>query len=181
MSDSKARMTARAMPYTLRCLVAAAFLLGCGRDRRAAPHSNVEPQAAPSSRGSCDHAACGDQFFIDVVPGAGCAAGTTCSVAIRLVATGDYHINDEYPYKFKADEAPDVEFLGTDSAGKNVFSKAGGSWAKNDARTGTMSVAFKASDAGIKRVGGTFKFSVCSPQNCELEQRQVNATVQAGR
>jgi hypothetical protein len=102
-------------------------------------------------------------------------------VSIKLVATGDYHINDEYPYKFRADDTAGVDFLGTDTGGKNVFSKAAGSWAKNDARTGTMSVAFKPSDSGVKAIGGVFKFSVCSPQNCELEQRQVNAKVPATR
>ena len=55
-------------------------------------------------------------------------------MAVKLVATGEFHINDEYPYRFKADDASGIEFLGTDG-GKNAFSKAatGKSQRKNPA------------------------------------------------
>jgi hypothetical protein len=159
----------------------AALGFGCSRDSHAAVHSGVETQPAPSLPSACDHAACGDGFFIDAVPLADCRAGAACNLAVKLVATGDYHINDEYPYKFKADDSPGVEFLGSDTGGKNVFSKFAGSWAKNDERTGTMAVAFMPIDTGVKRIGGTFKFSVCSRQNCKLDQQQVSASVPATR
>jgi hypothetical protein len=98
-------------------------------------------------------------------------------VTLRLVATGDFHVNDEYPYRFKAEEAPGVRFEGTDAAGKNVFSKPAGDWQKSDLKSGAMSVKFTALEKGTDTIAGTFKLSVCSPQNCLLEQRQISASV----
>lgn len=106
-----------------------------------------------------------------------CKAGETCTATLRIVAKSEFHINDEYPYKLKADDAPGVEFLGTDVAGKNVFSKVSSDWQKKDEKSGEMKISFRAADKGTKTVGGTFKLSVCSAQTCQLEQQQVHATV----
>ena len=40
-----------------------------------------------------------------------------------------------------------------------------------------MTVKFVPAERGTRNVAGTFKLSVCSPQACLLEQRQVTATV----
>jgi hypothetical protein len=149
---------------------------GCGKDSHAASQG-PDDLAAPGQHADCGHSACGSNFFLDVAPAADCAVGATCSLTIRLVATGDFHINEDYPYKFKADDTPGVEFLGADAAGKNVFSKAASDWKKKDEKSGAMAVAFRAADKGSKTVGGTFKLSVCSAQTCQLEQQQVQATV----
>ena len=98
-------------------------------------------------------------------------------MAVKLVATGEFHINDEYPYRFKADDASGIEFLGTDTGGKNAFSKAAGDWQKSEERSGAMTVKFSPAERGTKTIGGTFKLSVCSAQNCLLEQRQLTASV----
>jgi hypothetical protein len=154
-----------------------AFLTaGCGRDSQAATHQSVEAAGAPL-RGACSHAACGNDFFVDVGSVGGCAVGATCTLSLTLVATGDYHINDEYPYKFTADDSPGVQFLGTDGGRTNVFSKLAKNWARRDERTGTMTVTFKPVEKGSKAIDGVFKLSVCSVQNCQLEQEQVKATV----
>ncbi len=135
-----------------------------------------QPPPEPSAVG-CGHSVCGKDYFVDLAPAGGCAAGETCSVALKLAARGDYHINDDYPYKFKADDAPGLEFLSTGEGGKNVFSKSGNSWAKTSEKTGAMTILFKPSEGGSKTVEGVFKFSVCSPQNCELEQQRVKSAV----
>ncbi|MGD0523630.1 MAG: hypothetical protein ABSE49_00730 [Polyangiaceae bacterium] len=153
-----------------------AFAAGCGKDSHAAAQGS-ENVAGPAQHADCGHSACGSNFFLDVAPAADCAAGATCNVTIKLVATGDFHINEDYPYKLKADDTPGVEFLGTDAAGKSTFSKAAGDWKKKDEKSGAMSVAFRAADKGSKTVGGTFKLSVCSAQTCQLEQQPVQATV----
>jgi predicted secreted protein len=150
----------------------------CGRDSRAAPHGREDLAAPASPRpGDCSHAVCGSNFFVDATPSGDCAAGGTCSLSLQLVATGDFHINDEYPYRFKADDGPGVEFLGTDAAGTTVFSKQASNWKKKDEKNGVMTVAFRAAEKGTTRVGGTFKLSVCSAQACQLEQQPVRATV----
>jgi hypothetical protein len=98
-------------------------------------------------------------------------------VALTLAARGAYHINDDYPYKFKAEDAAGVEFFGSDEGGKNVFSKSGKNWTKTGEKTGAMTVVFKPSDSGSKAIAGVFKFSVCSAENCELEHERIRAAV----
>jgi hypothetical protein len=154
-----------------------AFTAACGRDSRAASRESAQVTLPLPLRGACDHTMCGNDFFVDAALVESCAVGEACAVALTLVAAGDYHINDEYPYKFKADDAPGVEFLGTDVGGKNVFSKLAKNWTKNGAKTGTMTVTFKPLEKGSKAIGGVFRFSVCSSQNCRLEQQEVSLAV----
>jgi hypothetical protein len=155
----------------------AVLLAACGRDSHAATHENADLSQAQPPRPGCGHAACGNNFYIDVASREGCSVGAACGVVLTLVATGDYHINDEYPYKFQADEASGVEFLGTDVAGKSIFSKNAHNWTKNDEKMGTMTVTCKPTSPGDKTVGGVFKLSVCSAQNCQLERETVTATL----
>ena len=163
--------------------LAAGVAVGCSKASAASSRAQDEMAAVsppipspPSPRDG--HAASDDNYFVDAVPDA-CAAGTLCTLRLRLTATGDYHINDEYPYKFKADDAAGVEFQGSDSNGKNVFSKSAGDWSKDAEKSGTMTVKFKAADKGSKTIAGTFKLSVCSAQNCLLKQAQLSVSVAA--
>jgi hypothetical protein len=149
----------------------------CSRDADGALRGTKPTLAAAVPIGECGHAVCADNFFIDTSSPPGCAPGATCTAGFRLVATGDFHINDQYPYRFKADDAKDLQFFGTDVGGKNVFSKAAGDWQKSDAKSGAMTVKFAPAGAGQKTVAGAFKVSVCSDANCLLEQRQVSAVV----
>jgi hypothetical protein len=150
----------------------------CGRDSRAPSQGRDDLSApAPAPAADCGHAACGSNFFVDAAPSGECAAGATCSLTFELVATGAFHINDEYPYKFKADDVPGLEFLGTDAAGASVFSKQASNWKKKDEKSGVMTVAFRSAEKGTKSVGGTLKLSVCSAETCQLEQQPVRATI----
>src|SRR5271165_6051207 len=107
----------------------------CSRASSATRRASNEAELAPA-RADCSHAFCGDHFFVDMDPGAPCAAGATCTLGVKLTATGAYHVNDEYPFKFKGDDAsgatdPGVEFLGKSTEGKNVFSRLAGDWRKD--------------------------------------------------
>jgi hypothetical protein len=162
------------------CLVAA----GCGKSEAAASRA-VSPAAPPgaaplpAAHSDCAHAVCADNFFVDIVSPNDCIAGAACRMTLKLVATGDFHINDEYPYRFRADDTQDVTFAGTDGAGRNVFSKAAGNWTKGDAKSGSMAITFLPAGKASLTISGTFKLSGCSKENCLLEQRQVRATVLA--
>jgi hypothetical protein len=154
-----------------------AFGSGCSKASHAATTLAADDMSASSVHGDCGHSACGSNFFVDVAAPASCAVGAPCGLSLRLVATGDFHINEEYPYKFKAEDVKGVEFLGTDDSGKNVFSKGANNWQRKDEKTGTMAVSFRAAEKGDKPISGTFKLSVCSPQSCQLEQQPVTTTV----
>lgn len=121
----------------------------------------------------------GKNYKLDAKQAGDCAAGAECKVTVRLEAQGEYHINGEYPYKLKA-EAPGVEFLGTDAAGKNTFSKSAGDFVADQGsppKAGTMTVKFKPSAKGNVTINATFKMSVCSAQNCQLETQEISAPV----
>jgi hypothetical protein len=161
-------------------LCALGLVAGCSKDGRAAlgRASGGDDLTTPSAvHGDCGHTVCGSNFFVDGKSGGDCAVGATCTVALKLTATGDFHINQDYPYKFKADDAPGLEFLGTDAAGKTTFSKTASNWQTQDEKSGVLSVAFRPAASGSKTVAGTFKLSVCSAANCQLEQQQVSTTV----
>lgn len=163
------------------------ILLGCGRDGRSTPESASESDASSTTAAqpACSHLVCGSNFFVDADPPADCSPGSTCTLGLTLVATGSFHINDEYPYKFKADDSPGIEFLGSDAAGKNVFSKVASDWKKRDEKTGTMAIKLRplansgnpTHSKGEKTVAGTFKLSVCSGQLCQLEQQALSTKV----
>jgi hypothetical protein len=86
-------------------------------------------------------------------------------------------VNQQYPYKFTASQTAGVTFLGSDPANPNVFTKTAGDFTIGDEKTATMLVKFKAGQKGAVSIGGTFKLSVCSAQNCQLEQQDVMVNV----
>ena len=156
--------------------------LACGRSDAGANAAARTPTLPATS--DCAHAACGEGYFVDALVQDGCAAAPSCRVELKLVATGEFHVNDEYPYRFKADALPGFEFLGTDSNGKNVFSKPAGDWTKADAKSGVLAVKLLPATAGAETraaatLSGVFKLSVCSSQTCLIDQPQVRAVLAA--
>jgi len=96
-------------------------------------------------------------------------AGQQGAVQVVLVAKGDYHCNDKYPYKFKLGAAP-----------------AGVSYPQPVVRAEAMSITPDRSmmsipvlpaAAGEARVGGTFFFSVCNASTCKIESRDLSLNI----
>jgi hypothetical protein len=157
---------------TLGTLAAVAFIeMACTKDSAAATSTQTKATVAAGPHVDGNH------YIIDAAPASDCAAGANCAVTVKLGAQGEYHINQQYPYKFTATASPGVTYLGSDSNGPNVFTKTAGDFAIGDEKTATMTVKFKASQKGAIAVGGTFKLSVCSAQNCQLEQQDVSVNV----
>ncbi|WP_394821179.1 hypothetical protein [Pendulispora albinea] len=170
-----------------------AIATGCSRDSEAAPaKGNTTTTAAPvvaspgtgTGTGSAEvipvaasNHVDGKNFKLDATPEGDCKAGAPCSVVLRLEAAGDFHINKEYPYKFKAAEGAGIEFQGTDAAGKNVFSKSAGDFKVDGEKIATMRVKFKPTAKGNVTITGTYKMSVCSAKECQLESQEIQATV----
>ena len=96
-------------------------------------------------------------------------------MTLRLAAIGEYHVNKEYPYKFIAAAAPGVQFLG--SADANTFSRAAGDFREDGEKAATLTVRFKPTATGEARVSGTYKMSVCSAENCQIETPTITLAV----
>ncbi len=138
----------------------------------AAPAASAPPAGEPlaSARGRVD----GKNFALDV-SSPGCRVDTDCAVTIRLEPVGAYHVNKEYPYKFVAQAAPTHTFLGKDDP--NTFSKTAGDYREDGEKSSTMTVRFRAKSAGEAKVTGTYKMSVCSAENCQIETPRVELAV----
>ena len=96
-------------------------------------------------------------------------AGQQGNVQVVLVAKGEFHCNDKYPYKFK---------LGAPSSGvtfPQAIVRAEGMRVAPE--RSVMTVPFVPSASGDARVSGTFSFSVCSATSCQIETRELALTV----
>ncbi len=116
----------------------------------------------------------GKNFVLDAAS-PGCRVDTPCTMTLRLAAAGEYHVNKEYPYKFIAAAAPGVQFLG--SADANTFSRAAGDFREDGEKAATLTVRFKPTATGEARVSGTYKMSVCSAENCQIETPTITLAV----
>src|SRR5207253_2246329 len=106
-----------------------------------------------------------------------CKVGATCTATLRLEAKGEFHLNEEYPFKFTGADNAKVEYLGTDGAGRNIFSKAAGDFAKQTEKVGVMTVKFKPSAPGNVTIEGVYKLSVCSEATCKLDNPSAKVTL----
>ena len=104
----------------------------------------------------------GKEFFrLDPAPQQpACAVGQACEARLILTALGDYHVNDQYPFKLVAEPTPGVKVEGT-----GTFSPGG--------KTGTHVLAFRADKPGTAKIAGTFKLSVCNEKNCQIESPKI--------
>ena len=123
-------------------------------------------EAAPERRGAAavpvPAPLAGKAFYrVDAGPGTPCAAGAPCEARLVLTALAGYKVNKDYPFKFVSDPAPGVTVDGT------------GTFAFDDARTGTLTIRFRAAARGPARLSGTFKLSVCPEEQCEIEEPKI--------
>lgn len=133
------------------------------------------PGPAPATVGS--HVD-GNHFTVDVAAPPACTHDAECTFTTKVTAQGEFHVNQEYPYKLKMDDAPGVTFLGKDAQGPTTFSKSAGDFSLAGEKVGVMTVRYRAA-AGGHPVTGTLKLSVCNASACLLEQAKVTATVAA--
>ncbi|HVJ94631.1 MAG TPA: hypothetical protein VM580_32820 [Labilithrix sp.] len=138
----------------------------------AEPRAAIDGGAAPT-KGASKHLT-GNNYALDLASQA-CKAGLDCVMTVTLVAQGDYHVNKEYPYKFVATETPGVAYLG--KSAPETFTRAAGEFVMEGEKSGTMTVRFKPASAGNVRIAGTYKFSVCSDDQCQVEQEKIELSV----
>ena len=110
-----------------------------------------------------------DSYLVEISAGSPSRAGATSSVRVSLTAKGGFHINEQYPYRFKA-SAP-VDGL---SYPTPVLERADGQFAE---KTAAFQLPFVASHAGQFPVGGVLNLSVCSPTSCIVHKAPVTVTV----
>lgn len=89
------------------------------------------------------------------------------TVVAVVSAQGEYKCNDKYPYKFKLNAPPPGVSYGADTV-------RGASIGKKQT---SLSIPFTPSSAGAKTISGTFYFSVCNEETCQIKKQPMSVTV----
>jgi len=143
-------------------LAAATTTAACKRDREPAPPAGAAANAPPPPLAG------GPFYRVDVGPQTPCTAGAPCEARLVLTALGAFHVNKEYPFKFVGEPTPGLLVEGT------------GSFALDDAKSGTLTIRYRAARSGRARFTGRFKLSVCDPDRCEIEQPKIEFELPVG-
>jgi hypothetical protein len=143
-------------PASFIAIVAAASLAVTHADAR-----DRSPAAARAETAS---------YVAEIVPSGSYKAGAEGSVKVTVASKGEYHINAQFPYKFKA-AAPAPEGV---TYPKPVLQRADGTF---EATRGTFQVPFVASKAGKATIGGTLHLSVCTATNCVMDKVPLDIVV----
>lgn len=97
--------------------------------------------------------------------------GQQGTVEIVLEPKGEFHCNQEYPYKVKLGTAPE----GIAYPQAIVKTEA----ITIEPAKAVMKVPFTASKAGESKVAGNFYFSICTSQQCVIDNRELAVLVKA--
>jgi hypothetical protein len=132
--------------------------------------SMTRAQRGPGSSGIRSARVETQHYIADIVAAGPYRAGAESAVKVTLVAKGGYHMNAQYPYKFKtAAAAEGLNYL------KPVLGREDGTFEETRA---TFQVRFVASHAGSAIVGGTLHLSVCSPTNCVVDKAPLEISLE---
>jgi hypothetical protein len=135
------------------------------------------PFAAQTSMGN-DHAgrapasskADAANYAAEIAAGGSYKAGAEGTVTVTVIAKGEYHMNPQYPYKFKTNAPSDGL-----TYPKPTLQRGDG---KFEGIRGTFQVPFVAAKAGKVSVGGILNLSVCSAANCVVDKVPLEIVVE---
>jgi len=109
-------------------------------------------------------------FDLAFTPKGNYASGKAGEAEIVLAAKAPFHVNQNYPYKFKLKEAPGLKFANLVIAKDAV---------KLEAARATVPVAFTPETAGKHTLAGQLSFSVCTDEKCLIEKRELALEIDA--
>lgn len=146
-----------------------AQMLGCSKSE-AAPSRSTHASSAEAAGVQGGPRTDNEKYTAEIKASGAYKLGTEGVVDVVLTPKGGYHINAQYPYKFKVtDPAPEgVTFP------KAILVRADGSF---EEKKGSFRVPFVAAKAGKISVGGTLYLSVCSDANCIIEKEPLEVAV----
>lgn len=107
----------------------------------------------------------GQHVDVDVVSGT-CHVGVPCVVTLQVAARGSFHVNQEYPHKFVAEE-PEAR----------TFRRSREAFAAPGQDVVTLVVSFVPDTAGGARLSGQVKTSACDDGTCAIETPRVSVVI----
>lgn len=152
----------------LATLLGLAFVLaaGCSQSEAATRPSMVEAESAPLADPAKGPKIEGEHYTIEMKPMGEYKAGQEAAVEVIIASKAGYHINAQYPYKFKvAEPAPEgVTFP------KPLLKREDGTFGE---QRGSFKVPFTAAKSGKTKIAGVLSFSVCSEANCLMDRQAL--------
>ena len=79
-----------------------------------------------------------------------------------------FKVNQEYPYSFSLKETAGLKYASMKLTQDAV---------KLELKRATMTVPFTPSEAGQRTISGTFKFSVCTEEQCLIKKEELALAV----
>lgn len=134
------------------------------RGERAATSAAAGSDRAEQVRGSKAEA---DAYVAELVVSEA-KAGAKATYKVTLKPKGGFHINAQFPMRFKADTTDDVTYT------KPILKREDGEFTEAE---GSFTVEFVASKTGKHAVGGTLSLSVCNDANCLMEKVALTGDV----
>ncbi|HEU4538931.1 MAG TPA: hypothetical protein VFS00_32650 [Polyangiaceae bacterium] len=92
--------------------------------------------------------------------------GKEGTAEVVIEAKGEYHINDQYPFRFTPKEGDGATF-------KGPVGREGGTVEKSKV---ALKVPFTPTRAGEVKLAGKISLSVCSDKQCLMEKHDLEAT-----
>ena len=169
----------------LSTTVALVLIGGCGRSDAAAASTSAGG-AAPGDDKKAETVAgptaFGDSWKADakvVAPAKGADKQWTLEVVLHADEAAKYHVNPDYPYKFKASgtnvEFEKIDVKRDDTAFKLDKCKKG---EKGDECTELhLVLKFTSSDPKAATAGGELRFGVCNPDKCKMDKAVLRVEV----
>jgi hypothetical protein len=96
------------------------------------------------------------------------AAGKEGRVEVVLEAKAPFKVNQEYPYSFSLNASPGVSFAHMKLNRDRVILEE---------KRATLSVPFTPTQSGSRTISGTFKFSVCTDEQCLIKKHDLGTSV----
>ncbi len=170
----QARIRLRHAPLVLFGAAFTVVGVGCNKEAKPEPPkaelalpatpqgASAEPAAPAAVTGEPKYSE--PNFELSIEPPAEVASGKPAEAKILLVAKSPFHVNQNYPYKFKVKASDGLK------SDKPVFSSEA---VKLETQRATMTVAFTPEASGSKKLSGQFAFSVCTDDKCLIEKRDL--------
>lgn len=110
-----------------------------------------------------------ETYTAEMKPVGDYSVGKEGTIEVGITARGEYHLNPQFPIKFKVGDAADgVSFP------KDVLKREDG---KFDEHGGSFLVPFVAARAGKYSLSGTMSISVCNEKRCLMEKVPLDLEV----
>ncbi|GAC1377361.1 MAG: hypothetical protein NVS3B10_08490 [Polyangiales bacterium] len=159
---------------------------GCGRSDAAAASASAAGGATPADDKKTETVvgptAAGDSWKVEakvLAPAKATDKQWTLEVVLRADAAAKYHVNTDYPYKFKA-AGTNVEFEKVDVKKDDQAFKLDKctKGEKGDECTELhLLLKFTPSDPKAAAAGGELKFGVCNPDKCKMDKAVLKVDV----